>query len=141
MTDQRKAGERPEPSEKRPSPSELARYGRRQPTATNPQSALTAMLRQRVRVSLSSEMRWMSGYEALASALRHRSIRGDGRAAVLLASLAKYAGVADESSRILQTNIAPQTLEERELATAFAKRVIEQLAKYRVRRHPRKRVP
>jgi hypothetical protein len=99
------------------------------------------MLRQRVRVSTASEVKWMTGYDALAHSLRYRSIHGDQRAAELLVGLRKYADVADENSHIVPPAIAPQTPEEKHLSQAFRKRVIEQRARLRRRIRQQQRFP
>jgi hypothetical protein len=86
---------------------------------------LTAMLAQRVRVTLADGVHWMSGYDALASVLSERSAAGDARASMLLDNLTKYAPL--RGSRQASLQVAPQTEAEKALADAFVRRTIDGL--------------
>lgn len=86
---------------------------------------LTAMLAQRVRVTLADGVHWMSGYDALASVLSERSAAGDARASMLLDNLTKYAPL--RGSRVASLQVAPQTEAEKALADAFVRRTIDGL--------------
>lgn len=100
---------------------------------------LTAMLAQRVRVTLADGVHWMSGYDALASVLSERSAAGDARASMLLDNLTRYAPL--RATRHTPLQVAPQTEAEKALADAFVRRTIDGLTNGKAAKAGRKATP